>query len=133
MRKRRCNWMILALAAGVAWVGVAAASVPSDIRQTLQQWFDGLRNGDTVALASLLGPEERARNGAMLQNPGYSGFLRERYRGARLAIIDHRRDPEGVWLLDVEIALGPDDVIRERYVFAGPQGAQRIARRIPLP
>jgi len=133
MRKRRCNWMILALATGVAWIGVAAASVPPDIRQTLQQWFDGLRNGDTVALAALLGPEERARSGAMLQTPGYSVFLRERYRGARLAIIDHRKDPDGVWLLDVEIALGPDDVIRERYVVAGPQGAQKIVRRVPLP
>ncbi len=133
MRKRRCNWMIAALAAGVAWVGVAAASVPPDIRQTLRQWFDGLRNGDTVALAALLGPEERARSAAMLQNPGYGRFLRERYHGARLVIIDQHRDPDGAWWLDVEITLGPDDVIRERYVIIGLQGAQRITRRIPLP
>jgi hypothetical protein len=93
-----------------------ATGVNPDLLAVAQNYFDALQAGDRDTLLSLFGDKERARNEARLSDPSYSQFLRDRYRTARLEVLDDGMI-SGVSYVDIAIWLNDNEAVRERLII----------------
>lgn len=123
LKSMRALVAVLVMAGSTGIANIASAN-PSQIdpaaAAVAQSYFDALRAGDTRALMSLFGGEERSRSEAQLSDPGYSQFLLERYRNARFEMTDGGVK-NGISYVDVTIWINDTESFRERLVL-GPSG-----------
>ena len=81
-----------------------------------QSYFDALRAGDGRALLALFAGKERSRSEAQLSDPAYTRFLSDRYRNARLEVVDGGVR-SGVSYVDIKIWISATESFRERLVL----------------
>lgn len=96
-------------AAGQAQIDPAALAVA-------QTYFDALRGGDRQVLLALLAGNERARSAAQLNDPAYSRFLTDRYKKARLEIMEGGMSRD-VSYIDITIWLNATESVKERLIL----------------
>jgi len=79
--------LILMAAGGLSMLNVVVAGNTTAPQQTIQTYLDSLAQGDTIALASLIDGNMKARSYRLLtSNPAYSDSLRSRYSGVVMTI-----------------------------------------------
>ncbi|HEB87040.1 MAG TPA: hypothetical protein ENI68_08515 [Gammaproteobacteria bacterium] len=95
---------------------------PAALAAVAQTYFDALRGGDRQALLALLAGNERARSAAQLNDPAYSRFLTDRYKNARLEIMDGGMS-SGVSYIDITIWLNATESVKERLILKALSGS----------
>jgi len=118
LKYMRALLAILLMAGGINVAPADPSQIDPAAAAVAQSYFGALQAGDTKALLSLFGDDERSRSEAQLSDPGYSQFLVERYRNARFEMTDGGVR-NGISYVDVTIWINDTESFRERLVL-GP-------------
>ncbi len=92
---------------------------------TVSTYLTALTQGDTAAIASLIGGQFLDERQALLNNPTYPAMLRKLYGQAKFSILGSARADANRVHVDARIVLSPDEKIEKRFYLANDSSTGR--------
>ena len=96
-------------------VAVPAGDVNPEAATVMDSYFLALASGDSASLRTLLGGDLLVKRERLLDNPAYSGHLKNTYQGVDFNVLKYENNGPDSLTVEALISFAEGETVRKRY------------------